>query len=83
MSKKPKIRVAKNKAKNVETPQLPAMPRQQANHRQVLQFLDSIVAMAPVSRQAHIQAQGALQQLSGAIAELEKLKEDERPREKN
>lgn len=74
MSKRPKA--SNNKAENVETPQLPTAPRQQPNHRQALQFLDSVVAMSPVNRQAHIQAQQAMQQLSGAIAELEKLKKD-------
>lgn len=78
MNKRPKIRARKNQAKDVETPQLPTVPKQQPNHCQALQFLDSIVAMAPVSRQAHIQAQQALQQLSGAIAELERLKKDEK-----
>lgn len=72
-----KPKASKNKAKDVETPQLPTVPRQSPNYRQTLQFIDSIVAMAPVSRQAHIQVQQALQQISGAIAKLEKLKKDE------
>lgn len=76
MGKKPKA--TKNLAKDVETPQLPITPRQQPNHRQALQFLDSVVAMSPVNRQAHIQAQSAMQQLSGAIAELEKLKNEKK-----
>ena len=76
MSKK--VKAKKNLATDVETPQLPVIPRQQPNYRQALQFIDSIVAMAPVSRQAHIQVQQALQQLSGAISELEKPKKDEK-----
>lgn len=70
-----KIKAKKNLAKAVETPQLPRRIQQQANHRQALQFLDSIVALSPVSRQAHIQAQQALQQIGGAVDELAKLKE--------
>lgn len=79
MSKKPKA--TRNKAENIETkpvPPIPTPPRQPPNHRQALQFLDNIVAMAPVSRQAHIQAQQALQQLSEAIGELERLKNEKK-----
>ena len=67
-TKKPKIKANQNKAKQIETrpPQL--------NYRTALQYLDNIVALAPVSRQGHIQAQQALQQLSGALTELEQLK---------
>lgn len=76
MSKK--IRATENKAKDVETPQLPPAPRQQPNHRQVLQFLDQVCGLAPVNRQTHIQVQQSLQQLSGAIVELEKLKNEKK-----
>lgn len=67
-NKRPQIKASKNKAANIETkpPQL--------NHRKAIEYLDNIVSLAPVSRQGHIQAQQALQQLSGAIAELEQLK---------
>lgn len=73
--KKPKA--SRNKAKDVETKPVPpiAMPRrQQINNRQALQFLDSIIALAPVSRQNHIQAQQALQQIGRVVSELEQLK---------
>ena len=74
MRNKPKA--TKNLAKDTETPKVSPMPRQQANHRQTLQFLDSVIALAPVSRQTHVQVQQSFVQLSGAIVELEKLKKE-------
>ena len=44
------------------------------DYRKALEYLDNIASLAPVSRQGHVQAQEASQQLSGAIAELEQLK---------
>ncbi len=73
MSKKLKAKL--NKAKDVETK---PMPRQQQNHLQALQFIDQCVAMAPLGRTQHVQAQQALQQLSGALGELERLKNEPR-----
>lgn len=73
-----KVKASKNKASDVETPQLPTAPRQQPNHRQALQFLDQVCGLAPVNRQTHIQVQQSLQQLSGAIIELEKLKNEKK-----
>ena len=67
MSKKPKAH--NNRARNVETSQLPPRPQQQASHRQALQFIDAIAALAPVSRQEHVRVQSAIQQMSGAIKE--------------
>jgi len=61
-----KIKSALNKARNVET---------KPNYMADLQFLDNMVALSPVSRQAHVQAQQALRSLSGAVMELDKLKE--------
>ena len=71
MSKK--VKATKNLAKDVK-PKL-AKP-QNPNHRTALQYLDNIVSLAPISRQGHIQAQQALQQLGGAITELELRKKD-------
>ena len=74
---KPKFKASKNKAKDVQTPQ-----QQPPNHQQALQFIDDIVALAPVSRREHIQAQQALRQIGGAIDELAELKKkkDEVPK---
>lgn len=69
-----KIKAKKNLAKAVETPQLPRRIQQQANHQQVLRYLDSVVALSPVSRQEHIRVQRAIEQIGGAINELERLK---------
>ncbi len=66
-NKKPKP--SKNKAKDVETP-----PR--LNYQGALQFLDGAVSMSPLNRQAHVQAQQAIQQLGQALAELERLKKE-------
>lgn len=70
--KRPKSR--RNLAKDAETPPIMPQPRQQANNQTALQFLDSIIALAPVSRQTHIQAQQALGQIGKALNELETLK---------
>lgn len=66
-------KASENKAKVVETkpPQL--------NHRLALKYLDEIVSLAPVSRQGHVQAQQALQQLSIGIARLEQLEKEKAP----
>jgi hypothetical protein len=64
MAKKPKP--SENKAKDVETPRL--------NHQGALQFLDIAVSMSPLTRQQHVQAQQAVQQLDAALVELEQLK---------
>ena len=60
-----KIKPTLNTAKAVET---------KPNYMADLQFLDNLVSLSPVSRQAHVNAQQALRNLSGAIAELNKLK---------
>lgn len=66
MNNKPKS--GRNLAKNVETrPQ----PRQQADNKTALQFLDSIISLSPVNRQTHVQAQQALQQIDGALKRLD------------
>jgi len=75
MGKKPRIKASQNKAKRIETPQLPRKVQQQANHRQALRFLDNVAALSPVSRQTHIQAQQALQQIGAAVDELARLKQ--------
>ena len=67
MEEKPNV--TKNKAKDVETP-----PR--LNYQGALQFLDGAVSMSPLNRQAHIQAQAAVQQLGQALIELEQLKKE-------
>ena len=75
MSKKPKP--SRNKAKDVEkkpVPPIAPLPRQQTDNQTALQFLDGVIALSPVNRQTHIQAQAALQQIERAIAELEQLK---------
>ena len=56
-----KIKARQNLAQNTE----------QTNPQQLLQFLDNIVAMAPVTRQVHFQAQQAIQQLSVALKRLD------------
>lgn len=61
-----KIKAKQNLAQNTE----------QANPQQLLQFLDNIVAMAPVNRQVHVQAQQAIQRLNGALGELDKLQKE-------
>ena len=68
MSKK--VKVDKNQAKDVETK--PTLPK--PDYRQALQFIDNVVALSPVNRQAHIQAQQALVQLGNAVTELEILR---------
>lgn len=75
--KRPKFKPSKNKAKDTEIPQ-----QQPPNHQQALQFIDDIVALAPVSRREHIQVQQALRQIGGAIGELAELKKgkDEVPK---
>ena len=70
MNKKP--RAKHNQAKHVEKIPTPIRPR--ANHLQALKFIDGCVAMAPLGRNDHIQVQNALQQISGALNELEQLK---------
>lgn len=80
--KKNKVLASQNKAENVETrppPPIVPSPRQRVDNRQAVQFIDSIVALSPVSRQTHIQVQQALQQISGAIGELEQLKKTKTP----
>lgn len=66
-----KAEAKKNLAKDVETTRLPQQP---PDNRTALRFLDSMVALSPISRQQHISAQAAIQQLSMAIGELERLK---------
>ena len=74
--KQNKPKATKNLAKDVETPRLPPGIQRQANHRQVLQFLDSVTALAPVSRQTHVQVQQSFTQISKALVELEILKKE-------
>ena len=75
MSRKPKA--GANTAKDVERKPVPpiAVPQRQPPDLQAaMQFIDGCVASAPLSRPQHIQAQAALQQIGGAINELEQLK---------
>ena len=65
-AKNRRVKSTANLAKTIET--------RRPSHQQALQFLDNIVAMAPVNRDKHILAQQALKQLGGAITELEALK---------
>jgi len=58
----------RNLAKDVET--------KQPSNKSALQFLDSIIALAPVNRQTHFQGQQALAQISRALIELETLKKE-------
>lgn len=51
-----------------------SIPSNQPTNKQALQFIDGCVATAPMTRLRHIQAQQALQQISGAVQELEQLK---------
>lgn len=81
MKNKPKSR--RNLAKHVETsPPITPRPRQMVDNKTALQFLDSLIALAPVNRQTHIQAQQALTQISGALQELETLKKEPPKKEK-
>ncbi len=70
MAKRPKSK--NNKAGNVE--KIPTPTRMRPNHLQALQFIDGCVASAPLGRNEHIQVQNALQQISSALGELERLK---------
>lgn len=60
-------KTSKNLAKDIET-------KPPLNYQGALQFLDGAVSMSPLNRQAHIQAQQAVQQLGQALTELERLK---------
>ena len=73
MSKK--VKASQNKAKDVEKkppPQISPPPRQQANYRQMFQFLDGVISEAPVSRRTHIQAQQSIQQIEREMSRLTK-----------
>ena len=56
-----------------KTPVKPSPQPIPPNYRVALEYLDKLVALAPVSRQGHIQAQQALSQLSGLIVKVEQL----------
>lgn len=73
MSKRPKA--SKNLAKHTETkPIMSPRPQQQPDNQTALRFLDSMVSLAPVSRQQHVSVQGAIAQLSRVLQELERVK---------
>lgn len=73
--KKPKPKAKKNLAQNVETKSRVMPSQQRMSNMQAIQFIDGCVAQAPLGRMIHVQAQAALRQLSGALGELERLKE--------
>lgn len=91
MNKRPKA--SRNKAKDTGTKPIPptmARPRQQINNQQAFEFIDNMIALAPVSRQMHIQAQQAIQQIGGALKRLDAFmlgnkldKEDDKKGEKS
>ena len=66
-----KPKASNNKAKDVETKPL--------SNQSALQFLDSIISLAPVSRRTHVRVQDAITQISRALIELEMLKKDKSP----
>ena len=67
-----KLKASDNKAKDTEK-KIPPIPRQPSN-LDAMNLIDGCVSQAPLSRTLHVQAQKALQQISAALGELDRLK---------